>query len=223
MQPQFVSYPKSGRTWVRFALHQLGVADRICFHHDTFEFNAPDKPPPDLDFEQRLRRCRGWGPTVYLTREPRDILVSLYFQVTGRFEDFFHYRGTISELIRDDYFGARHLKAFRDQWEDLCRQGLATRISYEQCHQDLGAVLRRVLQHFQIDATDAAIEEAAKSARFENMKAIEEGGSFQYPWLRLRNGAPKVRHGVPGGYRGQLPVADLEYLEDIFGPPLESM
>ena len=38
MQRQFVSYPKSGRTWIRYILTQLGLDPHIQFHHDRFEF-----------------------------------------------------------------------------------------------------------------------------------------------------------------------------------------
>src|SRR5258705_10176687 len=106
---QFVSYPKSGRTWIRYVLSLLGVADQIRFHHDTFEFNNPAKPAPNLDFEERFQRYRSVEKIVYLYRDPRDVMVSLYFQVTGRFKDFFGYEGTISDFIRDEYFGRMHL------------------------------------------------------------------------------------------------------------------
>lgn len=215
-RPQFISYPKSGRTWLRFALYRLGFRREIRFHHDGFEFNDAAKPLPDFNLDARRTRFDG-VPVVYLAREPRDILVSLYFQVTGRFRDVFDYRGTISDFIRDEYFGADTLKRFRDQWDILCAEGRALRIDYEACHSDFPAVLRAVIRHYGWDVPEEKLAEAVEAARFENMKRVEEAGTFDFPWLRPRNGAPKVRRGVVGGYADVLTAEDLRYLDGIFG------
>jgi hypothetical protein len=69
------------------------------------------------------------------------VIVSLFFQVTGRFEDFFKYKNSLSEFIRDPYFGARNLAEFQRQWDEICDQGKVLRISYEQCHVDFEEVL----------------------------------------------------------------------------------
>jgi hypothetical protein len=166
-RPQFVSYPKSGRSWIRFALFDLGLASRIRFHHDTFEFNDGTRPPPDLDLERRRVRCITAGPTVYLTREPRDVLVSLYYQVTGRFRDFFDYHGTLSDFIRDPYFGAEPLRLFCEQWDVLCHEGLARRVRYEDCQRDFETVLRAVLIHYGFEAADPAVRAARRQSRIK--------------------------------------------------------
>ncbi|MBU0755948.1 MAG: glycosyltransferase family 4 protein, partial [Planctomycetes bacterium] len=119
MKRHFISYPKSGRTWVRYALTLLGVADKIHFHHDGFEFNNGAKPPHCFDYQVRVRRYQNVDRVIYLSREPKDLITSLYFQVIGRFRDFFGYRGSISDFIRDDYFGAENLRKFRAMWEKI--------------------------------------------------------------------------------------------------------
>ncbi len=217
-QRQFVSYPKSGRSWIRYALDVLGVADQVRFHHDKFEFNDPAKPAHDLDFERRLERYRQVDQIVYLYRDPRDVMVSLYFQVTGRFKDFFGYAGSISDFIRDDYFGAATLRVFQTQWAEMCRRRSVLQISYEACHRDFEGVLRSVLAYYEFPADDRAIEHACAEARFDKMRALEERGDFPQPWLRPRNGALKVRRGVAGKFRDYLSDADVAYLGELFGP-----
>ena len=214
---QFVSYPKSGRTWIRYALNLLGVADQIRFHHDTFEFNNPAKPAPNLDFEERLQRYQSVEKIVYLYRDPRDVMVSLYFQVTGRFKDFFGYEGTISDFIRDEYFGAMHLRAFQTQWAEMCKRRPVLQISYEACHQDFASVLRAVLAHYELPIDDGAVADACGRASFDEMRALEQRAAFPKPWLRPRNDALKVRRGVVGGFRDYLSDEDIAYLGDVFG------
>jgi hypothetical protein len=217
MHRQFVSYPKSGRTWLRYALVELGLESQIRFHHDGFEFNDGRRPPLDFDFEARLRRVQTFDRTVYLTRDPRDVLVSLYHQVTGRFRDFFDYSGSISDFIRDPYFGAEPLIKFRRQWEELARRGLALEVSYEECHRDFPAVLARLVSHYRFDVPQSAVVAAAERASFTNMRRLERSGVFKEPWLRERNGAPKVRRGVVGAHRDELCPVDRDYLDDRFG------
>lgn len=217
MRREFISFPKSGRSWLRFALHRLGVADRIAFHHDGFEYNNGIKPPLDFDFAARRARYGDGRPIVYLSREPRDVMVSLYHQVTGRFADFFEYAGSISEFIRDPYFGAANLAAFQAQWSTLCAEGVALPITYEACHADFRAVLGRVLAHYGLVLPPSALDEVVKTASFAEMRQLETSGSFSEPWLRPRNGAPKVRKGEVGGYAAALSAEDLTYLDEVFG------
>jgi hypothetical protein len=187
MDRQFISFPKSGRTWLRYALTQLGVADKICFHHDGFEYNDGTKPPLDFDYSKRLARYNYSNRIVYLHRDPRDVMVSLFYQITGRFAEFFNFHGTISEFMRDPYFGAENLQRCRCQWAALCEDGRALAISYEACHAD-----------------------------FPRMKAVEQSGEFGECWLQLRNAEPKVRRGRIGSFIDDLAPADIAYLDTIF-------
>jgi hypothetical protein len=215
----FVSFPKSGRSWVRYALHRLGVADQIAFHHDGFEYNDGARPPLDFDYARRRARYSGGDLIVYMHRDPRDVMVSLYHQITGRFADFFHYGGSLSDFIRDPYFGADNLQRFRMQWLDLCGQGLALAVTYEECHADFPATLAKIVGHYRLEVSQAAIRQASAAAAIGNMRDIERGGGFEEPWLRLRNNAPKVRLGRAGGFAESLGEEDIAYLNRIFQLP----
>ena len=215
---QFISFPKSGRTWLRYALAALRVADQVCFHHDGFEYNDGTKPALDFTYSKQLEKRVGDRRIVYLHRDPRDVMVSLFHQVTGRFSDFFNFDGTISEFLRDPYFGAYNLQRYRRHWAALCDDGLALPISYEACHADFKGVLSTVVAHYAFEIEEGSLIAAAKLADFESMKVVERSGKFDEPWLRLRNAAPKVRRGMIGGYRDELTSADIDYLDTIFFP-----
>jgi hypothetical protein len=206
---------------VRFALTLLGHGNAIAFHHDGFEFNDGSLPAHDFDIARRRLQYAPPCRPVYLARDPRDIIVSLYYQVTGRFRDFFDYQGDLQAFIRDDYIGAHNLQCFRQLWDQLCAEELAMKISYEECHADFENVQQRLLDYYGLDATAEAVREAARLASFENMQQVERSGIFPEPWLRPRNGAPKVRRGKVGGYRDVLSDSDIAYLDAVFdtAPP----
>jgi hypothetical protein len=216
MRRQFVSYPKSGRTWIRYILAQLDVDQQIQFHHDRFEFNDGARPAHDFDVVGRLREYSNVEKLVYLERDPRDVMVSLYYQVTGRFMDFFGYEGSISEFIRDDYFGAGNLERFRRMWTKIsARLGFLT-VSYEECHRDTAGTLRKLLAYYAIDVDSARLSEAVANSEFDKMNHLEQSETFEHPWLRPRNSAPKVRQGKVGGFRDALGEEDIEFLNDVF-------
>jgi len=212
----FISYPKSGRSWVRYALVELGIEERISFHHDGFEFNNSNLPPHNFSFEKRIRKYRNVDRIVYLEREPKDVMVSLYYQVTGRFKDFFNYSGNISEFIRHEYFGAENLWGFREMWDQLCEMGTAYKISYENLHDDFERELAGLLNYYGFESPADQISEAKEASNFIKMRELEKSGTFPSPWLRPRNEFPKVRKGKVGGYVDELDKRDIEYLDGIF-------
>lgn len=214
---EFISFPKSGRSWLRYALTLGGVAGQIHFHHDGFEYNDGTCPPLDFDFEARLRRSTRVDRIVYLHRDPRDVMVSLFHQVTGRFKDFFNYQKSISEFIRDPYFGAHNLAEFQRQWDGICAQGRALRVTYEQCHTQFEIVLDSVLRYYELPLSGISMEKIAQDSSFRQMKELERAATFKEPWLRPRNAAPKVRKGIVGNFRDELSAADIAFLNELFG------
>ena len=58
---------------------------------------------------------------------------------------------------------------------------------------------------------------AVQISSFKNMQKVDQSGNFPEPWLRPRNGAPKVRQGKVGGYLDALDDNDIAYLDSIFG------
>ena len=214
---KFISFPKSSRSRIRYGLHEIGLDGGIDFNHDGFEFNDGARPPHDFSVESRLKRITPEDHVIFLRRDPRDVIVSLYHQVTGRFKDFFNYSGTISEFIRDPYFGAEVLKGFLQMWEQVCAERPVLVLTYEECMAEPVAAFEKIGVHYGFEEPAEKWRIAAERSTFEKMKEIEESGAFTEPWLKKRQGHAKVRRGKVGGYADSLTPEDIAYLNHIFG------
>lgn len=77
--PACISFPKSGRTWVRFALHTAGV--KVRFSHG----GSGTKNPDEIGSEFSSVKPHLFGDrNVFLHRNPLDTAVSLFHQIHKR-------------------------------------------------------------------------------------------------------------------------------------------
>lgn len=229
-----VSVPKSGRTWLRVFLsrymvelkeHRIGVyaespVQNIKFTHDIWE---------DRSSQPWYDKVRGKGlipmlsrrnkPKVLIVRDPRDLMVSLYFQLTKRSSDF---SGTLSDLLVDKKFGVKKVVETMNSWyREWHRMDNFLMIRYEDAKVDDAATFRRVLEFLQVDIDEAIFQESLDFSKFDNMKKIERSGKMD---RRLRSGIGdvalahgnvddpesfKVRKGKVGNYKEYMSDDDL--------------
>jgi len=212
MRCMVISFPKSGRTWLRYGLHLAGHG-AINFSHDGFEYNDGAMPALNFDTTARLSQYRAVHRIVYIERGVHDTIVSLFHQITGRFSDFFGYQGTISDFLRDPYFGVANLIRYQLMWRELSGALPVLAIRYEDMAQDYAAVLRKTSAHFELGMSMADCARVASQTTLEAMKQVEQSRSFDQPWLQPRMGAPKVRQGRIGGYVEALSPDDIAFVD----------
>lgn len=216
VQRHLISYPKSGRTWLHYMLVLLEVAPQIIFHHDGFEFSDGELPEHDFDLDRRLASYGADDKLVYLERDPRAVMVSLFHQVNYRLSDIFGLNTNLSEFIRHPYFGAENLLRFRLMWSEISQRRPVLTVRYEDIHQDPLRVLRSIVAHYEFAADDARFRSAVDGGTFQAMTQVERSDQFAEPWLRRRNGYPKMRRGKIASFREELSQDDLAYLNGIF-------
>jgi hypothetical protein len=219
-----VSFPKCGRTWVRMLLarslqrhfglpedadlvelHRLAELDGrvpcvFATHDDDAQWKAPEHVDRD---KQRYRRHR----VILLVRDPRDVIVSLYFQKRDRRGA---YEGTLEAFLDEPVGGFDSLLAFYDAWADsLDVPAGVLVVRYEDLHERPAAELRRMLSFVGVEGVaDDVVDEAVAYASFDNMRRMEVTGTTGS--ARLAPGRPgdensyKTRRGVVGGYRDEL-------------------
>lgn len=207
-----ISYPKSGRTWLRVMLDEMGVP--LQFIHGGSAFHSQAFRAPK-DFLKKRR-------VLFLHRDPIDTVVSGYFQVTKREAWRNLFAGNISEFVRDERLGITRTIRFNSMWLDAASNNEAVLITtYESLHSDPISELRRIASWFGVSVGDEQIQKAVAAARFDTMKAKETGGDYEEGYQhRLRPANPedpdsfKVRKGIVGGYHQYLTDGDIAFCKE---------
>jgi hypothetical protein len=243
-QALIVSFPKSGRTWLRLMLGKalctrFGMPDWKALAIDELSSRAGllrtyvthDGAAIEDGYtyrqlpvgKQRYAKRR----IVLMTRDPKDVLVSSYFHATRRAR---LYSGNISTFVRDDRYGARKLVRFHQIWSEHAHVPAAFMlVRYEDLKTRPEAVLTGVLEYIGLPTMDQDIlGQAVRFASFSNMRTLEQSGRFSEAVLRPRQiddeESYKVRRGIVGGYRAYLGEDEVRYVNDIVeegGRPFE--
>jgi len=230
-----VSFPKSGRTWLRVLIGKAlceyaGLDDQKIFDKDMLaeatslpkinythedSGNSARKHYQELETDKSKYRQR---KVIMLMRDPRDIVVSYYLHVSSR-SGLFH--GSMSEFIRSEVYGIRKIIAFYNIWHaNLHVPQAFLPLRYEELHADPTGKLRSVLDFVGADyIDDGIVQRAVAFASFSNMKKMEEMRHFHNKKLQHGDSEDedsfKVRRGLVGGYHLDLSPEDCQYINDV--------
>jgi hypothetical protein len=225
-----VSVPKSGRTWLRVFIdaymdaitednNSAKTADppRVLFTHDLWEHLTARHLWDRIRGRYLIpRRMRAERRIIFLYRDPRDVLTSLYFQLSKRSN---YYQGDISGLVRHPRYGVERIVAVMNTWmAEWGGKPNMLPLSYETCKKDEARAFSSVLQFVgirQVNRND--LDRCLEAASFDNMRKLELSG--KYPSGLLRPGDPndpesfKVRKGKIGGYVDYLSPEDIAFAD----------
>ncbi len=208
-----ISYPKSGRTWLRVMLDQLEVC--LDYSHGGSAFHSKSFRSAEAFLGKR--------PLLFLHRNPIDTTISGYFHVTKReaWRDLF--QGDLSSFVRDPRFGIERTLRFNAMWLAAISERddvLITR--YETLHSDAVSELRRIAKWLKVEPDEDKIGKAIDAGRFDSMKSKESSGQYDERYgHRLRTADAtdsdsfKVRRGLVGGYKDYLTEEEILYCEKV--------
>ena len=230
-----VSIPKCGRTWLRVFLHAYCcMLEKREFTLDPNEIAASRMPEFVFthDLWQHLKTARlkdslrgkhlvppravETKPILLLARDPRDVVVSLFFQLSKRTGQF---HGTVSEIVADRRFGIGAIVEIMNSWmEEWGERSNFLLLRYEDCRRNTRRAFATMLAFFGFrEINEEALDQSIQFSSFENMKAMEANRKFKTGSLLPRDTADpdsfKVRRGIVGGYKQYLTAQDLIYIE----------
>jgi len=232
MAPQaFVSYPKSGRTWVRFLINDYLCRSQGVTLRNVFEAETQLQHVAHIEYSHlssaMLSRLNYWDvgrlhptifdrPWLFLGRDFYQTMVSAYYQATRRIGVF---DGTASAFIRDPRFGIVKLVTFYNQWEAIkpAVPGSVT-FTYGSMKRDPASTMGHVLRALRLPVDERLLGQTLKAGTFENMKRL--GASPEYADTPLAPSDPnnpdahKVRAGGSDPTE-MFTTADLDYIEQV--------
>lgn len=239
-----ISYPKCGRTWLRLMLgrafanyYSLPAEEDILFlswqtrphphlplitviHEDRPMLKAPDELHESKDkFRNKM--------VIFLARDPRDVIVSSYFEMKKRGQLFgdnpyenrsAEYQGSLEDFIYRKEGGFETVLRYYNIWAQNRQvpKGFLL-VHYEDLKVSPQAELRRIVDFLGLqEIDDGALREAVEFASFENMRKMEEQRQFQGGMLNPANQKDqesyKTRRGKIGGYAEYFSPEQIEYL-----------
>jgi hypothetical protein len=235
-----ISFPKSGRTWLRVMMAAAEAEMRgLPAKAVVSEWLSSDAPilgsttvlfthalsAPAHEPEHAVELYLSYVADkhrLFLVRDPRDVVVSHYFQVSRRARPEPGYEpGEIGEFVRDPARGIERVLAFYRACDSALQHGGGPSLvlAYEDLHSNPAAGLRAAVEFFGVPVADAAIAAAVAFGRFENMQRLERERALTQANRRLdaRNAQDpesfKTRRGEIGGYARYLADEDVAYLE----------
>jgi hypothetical protein len=208
-----ISFPKSGRTWLRVMLDQYGVPLEWT-HAGAGHGNGRPISKLDTSAARKYRRI------LFLHRDPRDTAVSGYYQKLYRRDG---YAGSISDFIRDPCHGVEKIVLYNKMWLQLAgaRPDMLA-ASYENLRSDAENVLADIIAFFGAEVNVSRILDVIHENTFARMQEKERSGEYARDYGKILSPADpnqldsyKVRKGKVGGYLDELSPADIDYCDAI--------
>ena len=229
-----ISYPKTGRTWLRYLLGNyiidqyslsqnfIGDTDYLCWkakipkikfrHSGSFVYSSSSDLA--IDFESKSKSFAS-KKLVFLTRNPYDTLVSSYYHYKYREGK---YLDDISSFVRDDFLGIPRFVSFHNAWHDRIIDSERTLlISYEEMKESAEKVLKSVLMFFDFnDVNLQRVKFSVSKSSFDNMRKIEVTNRKNDFLTKIGSDVTsmKTRKGKVGGYLKELKQEDIDYISD---------
>ena len=234
-----VSFPKSGRTWLRMLLAQAvsmktGKRLNLDIYKMTFGSNivnvATDPRPgnyssfkPDkLKVPNNFKNKK----IIFLVRDPRDIVVSYFFEWTKRRSLI--YKMDLSNFIKED-FTLKQIVSYMNFWAEQMnsRKSQFLIIKYEDIHKNPKNELERALNFLKIDISEDTKNKAIINSSFNNMLDMEKGEQFKGDHrLQAVNkedkNSYKMRKGKIGDYNNHFTSEDIKFVDKFISENLNS-
>jgi len=246
-----VSYPKSGRTWLRVMLSRYfqlryGIPEGSVLGFDNF--HAMDRRVPKIFFthDNYLRDYTGEGEArtsfrdkrmVLLVRSPQDVVSSSYFQ--WKFRTQAHKKElnqmpphgadiSMFEFAMWGSSGLPNIVSFLNEWSRAIsgiREILVVR--YEDLRSEPEREFGRILEFIDGSAEQSLVEEAvefvsvARSRSREAQTSLSTGRGKLKPADRSNPDSYKVRRAKVGGYRDDFEKEELQRIDDYVRSHLE--
>jgi len=246
-----VSFGKSGRTWLRVMLsrfYQLkhGLSEKNLMGFDNLHRKNPEIPVIFFTHDNYLKDYTRHVDSkqdyydqkvVLLVRDPRDVVVSQFFQwkyrMRSRKKNLNKYPEhgkdiSIYDFVMDRDAGLLKIIDFMNLWaHEMPRIANILVVRYEDMRTRTAEVLQQIVEFIGTPGSEAQIQGAVEFSSVENMKKLEEkktfwlSGSRMVPKDRKNPNSYKVRRAKVGGFRDYFEDQQIAALEQLINEQLD--
>ena len=181
---------------------------------------------------EKIATVHAWVPNaklIFLVRDPRDVLVSAYFERTRRTQEghpeFFG--GTMQEFIAEPRGSLQTIITYYNLWHQNQSQlaGFLL-VRYEDLRSSTEQELRKILAFIGIaDPSEATVADAVELAAFERMQQREQGSVNAIASIRPGDSSDpesfKTRRGKVGGYTDYLSPEEIAQVDAAIAADLD--
>lgn len=219
------SYPRCGRTWARFVLHEILTGRESSFEavNSTLQgvyglsHGIPVLPGGGRVLNTHEAYRKEYRRAVCLVRDARDVVLSEYSYLTS----LGYYRGTFDEFIAGFVGKGRRVNSYGPwpdhvtSWLDSPIAGTANflLVKYEDLRRDPEEWFERISQFLGVQLSREKIHQAVANNSLKQMREKE----LSQPVLPMNN---FVRTGSVQGWRGKLTEPQIELIEKYAGSVL---
>ena len=236
----FISFPKSGRTWVRLFLscyysnfinknleldleskEILGVLPRIRFKHGSY-FGHQDSQNSFKKINEKLAKTSKKHKLIYLKRDPRDVFVSFFHHLTKREipnDNSVDFKSiSIDELILNEKYGFRNIWNYNKYWDSIFSSHMnAYMLNYEELLNDPEVGYFNLLKFLELDIRKELIADAIYETSFDKLKE-KYANSSNHRLKQINpkdNNSSKFRTGKSGSYLSELSEDSIKLCNKI--------
>jgi len=229
-----VSYPKSGRTWLRFLIGNYLSNNQLDFPNSYQDLVTDiDYNPQQVSQVPRPRFITSHWPftsdfrrVVYVVRDGRDVAVSYYFHVMKfktisretTFEDF------VLNIFDTSLYGNVSWSDHVNYWLDKAPQDFLL-VKYEAMHENPVGELIKILEFAGLTVDKNTAIAAVEAAKFENLIKFEKSlEQIQHEIVSSSDLSIKFfREGKVGDYKKFFTTQLMEHFLEVHGSALERL
>jgi hypothetical protein len=234
-----VGFPKSGTSWLQVMITNLWDDWKTCGgekrkvpslhgrnafegkyygYADALALESPRLIKTHLHLELMPSRWPDHGKVVHITRNPKDVCVSLYHELR-------HMRRTdpsaevqaegFRSHVVDFLAGEVPWGPFTDNvlgWHKMDHPNLL-KITYEDARRNTAAVLERIVDFVGHPVPEGRLAEVIATTEFDAMKKSDLRNQINHPDMREDTATPFMRKGVVGDWKDWLTVAQNERMD----------